>query len=98
VLHTVCGAIPVTRSEEVTGVLNTVCGCGDGVVTGANCVRNVPPGVCGATATCRQENSDQGGPYYCAPGGIFGTTLRCQDNYGTNASGQRGDGILDTCP
>jgi hypothetical protein len=80
---TVCGAVPVTRSQEVDGVPNTVCGCGDGVVTGANCVRNVPPGVCGATPTCNNT---------CRA--LFG----CQDNYGTNASGARGDGIGDTCP
>lgn len=92
---TVCGAVPVTRSQEVTDVPNTVCGCGDGVVTGANCVRNVPAGVCGAVETCHQVSGERL-QYYCAPGGF--PQRRCQDNFGTNASGARGDGIPDTCP
>jgi hypothetical protein len=90
---TVCGAVPVTRSQEVTDIPNTVCGCGDGVVTGANCVRNVPPGVCGAIPTCSPDVPTNS-PYYCN----LGLFRSCQDNYGTNSSGARGDTIPDTCP
>jgi hypothetical protein len=52
VATTVCGGIAVTVAAQASGVSNDVCGCGDGVSTGTNCVKNVPDTICGAEPVC----------------------------------------------
>jgi hypothetical protein len=96
VLETICGAIPISASQQVTlPIPNIVCGCGDNQTTQlAPCLDNVPSSVCGSQQMCvlDQTGTDAG----CDDGEI------CADrqggpNSGTGGAGGDGDGIGDHC-
>jgi hypothetical protein len=71
----VCGGAPVTASVQVVGVLNNVCGCGDGMVR-SGCVKNVPSNVCGALPACDANE--------CAGGAPEGRTASCKSSNNDN--------------
>jgi hypothetical protein len=85
----ICGATPISATAQVLPVItNNVCGCGDGVISAAICLDNVPTTVCGPVAVCT-EGSAAG----CITGQI------CQDNTGVGGAvgTPAGDDIGDAC-
>jgi hypothetical protein len=89
----ICGAVPITTSQQVSPAIpNYVCGCGDGVTSAEACLDNVPTSVCGGMALCTPIGSQ----------GDCDTGKTCRDLQGGTGAGANGfngdgDGIGDTC-
>lgn len=95
VLETICGAIPITASQQVAPIPNVVCGCGDGVTTqAAPCLDNVPFSVCGSQAMCVLGQT--GLAAGCDEGEVCVDELGGPNSAGGGVNGD-GDGIADTC-